>query len=90
MAQICEFVKFSKARTIKFIRNKLTDAGVEKVIPSLANAQILNLSQNNLTESVIDIFIKHRYGYLSGLKNLILSQNKNEIIDYEFFFFFCL
>jgi len=34
------------------------------------------LSQNNLTEAVIDIFIKNRYGYLSGLKNLILSQNK--------------
>lgn len=76
MAQICEFVKFSKARTIKFIRNKLTDSGIEKILPSLANAQILNLSQNNLTEAVIDIFIKHRYGYLSGLKNLILSQNK--------------
>lgn len=28
MIQICEFVKFSKARTIKFIRNKLTDSGV--------------------------------------------------------------
>ena len=76
MNQICEFVKFSKARTIKFIRNKLTDNGIEKIIPSLANAQILNLSQNNLTEAVIDIIIKHRYGYLSGLKNLILSQNK--------------
>lgn len=49
MVQICEFVKFSKARTIKFIRNKLTDTGIEKIIPSLANAQILNLSQNNLT-----------------------------------------
>lgn len=76
MAQICEFVKFSKARTIKFIRNKLTDNGIEKLLPSLINAQILNLSQNNLTEAVIDIFIKHRFGYLSGLKNLILSQNK--------------
>lgn len=76
MNQICEFVKFSKARTIKFIRNKLTDNGIEKIIPSLVNAQILNLSQNNLTEAVIDIIIKHRYGYLSGLKNLILSQNK--------------
>ena len=46
------------------------------MLPALANAQILNLSQNNLTEAVIDIFIKHRFGYLSGLKNLILSQNK--------------
>ena len=76
MAQICEFVKYSKARTIKFIRNKLTDSGIEKLLPSLSNAQILNLSQNNLTEAVIDIFIKHRFGYLSGLKNIILSQNK--------------
>ena len=69
-------MKFSKARTIKFIRNKLTDGGIEKMLPALSNAQILNLSQNNLTEAVIDIFIKHRYGYLSGLKNIILSQNK--------------
>ena len=69
-------MKFSKARTIKFIRNKLTDGGIEKMLPALNNAQILNLSQNNLTEAVIDIFIKHRYGYLSGLKNIILSQNK--------------
>lgn len=46
------------------------------MLPALSNAQILNLSQNNLTEGVIDIFIKHRHGYLSGLKNLILSQNK--------------
>lgn len=76
MAQICEFVKYSKARTIKFIRNKLTDSGIEKLLPSLSNAQILNLSQNNLTEAVIDILIKHRFGYLSGLKNIILSQNK--------------
>ena len=28
LLQICEFVKYSKARTIKFIRNKLTDSGV--------------------------------------------------------------
>jgi Leucine-rich repeat (LRR) protein len=76
MNQISEFVKFSKARTIKLIRNKLTDNGVEKIIPTLSNAQILNLSQNNLTEAVLDIIIKHRYGHLSGLKNLILSQNK--------------
>ncbi len=28
LLQICDFVKYSKARTIKFIRNKLTDSGV--------------------------------------------------------------
>ena len=76
MLQICEFIRFSKARTIKLIRNKLTDTGVEKMLPALSNAQILNISQNNLTEGIIDIVIKHRHGYLSGLKNLILSQNK--------------
>lgn len=46
------------------------------MLPMLKNAQILNLSQNNLTEGVLDIFIKHRHGCLSGLKNIILSQNK--------------
>lgn len=76
MFQICEFVKYSKARTMKFIRNKLSDNGVQKILPMLSSAQILNLSQNYLTEAVLDLFIKHRYGYLSGLKNLILSQNK--------------
>lgn len=76
LLQICDFVKYSKARTIKFIRNKLTDGGVLKMLPSLGNAQILNLSQNNLTENVLDIIIANRYGCLSGLKNIILSQNK--------------
>ena len=46
------------------------------MLASLGNAQILNLSQNNLTENVLDIIILNRYGCLSGLKNLILSQNK--------------
>jgi hypothetical protein len=46
------------------------------MLPALGNAQILNLSQNNLTEAVLDIFIRNRFGYLSGLKNVILSQNK--------------
>jgi hypothetical protein len=55
--QICEFIKFSKARTVKLIRNKLSDNGIVKALPSLANASTLNLSQNNLTEAVLDIFI---------------------------------
>jgi hypothetical protein len=29
-----------------------------------------------LTEAVLDVLIKHRNGYLSGVKNIILSQNK--------------
>jgi len=46
-----------------------------KFLPCLANASTLNLSQNGLTEAVLDIFIEARDN-LPNLKNLILSQNK--------------
>lgn len=74
--QVCEFIQFSKAKTIKLIRNKMTDSGLAKALPSLANATTLNLSQNGLTEEVLDIIASAKETMLPNLKNLILSQNK--------------
>ncbi len=58
--QICEFVPGTKIKTVKFIRNKLTDDCMIKMLPFLSNVITLNLSQNLLTERVLDIFIDHR------------------------------
>ena len=51
--QICEFLKFSKVRAVKFIRCKLNDDVVNKIIPAMGNIITLNLSQNYLTENVL-------------------------------------
>ena len=52
---LSELVKGTKVRTLKFIRNKLSDEGVGKMIPYLSNIITLNLSQNFLTDQVLDI-----------------------------------
>jgi len=46
---ISEFLNGSKARTVKFIRNKLTDDAIVKILPYLRGVITLNLSQNLLT-----------------------------------------
>jgi len=56
VGQICEFIKFGKARSLKLIRNKLTDQGIGKAISCFSSIVTLNLSQNNLTERVLDLF----------------------------------
>jgi len=43
----------TKVRVIKFIRNKLTDDVIPKIISSLGNVVTLYLSQNLLTEQTI-------------------------------------
>ena len=73
--QICEFIPGTKVKTVKFIRNKLTDDGILKMLPYLGNQITLNLSQNLLTERVLDIFIDNRE-LLPKAKNIILSLNK--------------
>lgn len=45
------------------------------MLPYLGNAITLNLSQNLLTERVLDIFIDNRE-LLPKVKNIILSLNK--------------
>lgn len=47
--QIGEFLRGSRVRTAKFIRCKLTDDCVGKLIPCLGNISTLYLSQNLLT-----------------------------------------
>lgn len=62
-------------KTVKLIRNKLTDDTVLKIIPYLKGVITLNLSQNQLTDRVVDILIDNR-GALESIKSVILSQNK--------------
>lgn len=64
-----------KIRALKLIRNKLTDDGVNKIIPYLGNLVSLNLSQNVLTEQVLTLFMDNRIS-LPQLKSLVLSQTK--------------
>jgi len=46
-----------------------------KILPYLTNIITLNLSQNLLTERVLDIFVENR-DMLPKVKNIILSLNK--------------
>ena len=64
-----------KVRTLKLIRNKITDDGVTKLIPYLGNLISLNLSQNVLTDHVLNLFMDNR-AHLPQLKSLVLSQTK--------------
>lgn len=73
--QICEFLRGTKVRVVKFIRNKLTDDAIPRMIYALGNIITLYLSQNLLTEQAIEYLIAHR-GSLPNLKSVILSQNK--------------
>lgn len=62
-------------KTVKFIRNSITDDTVAKIIPYLKGIITLNLSQNQLTERTLDILIENRSS-LESIKSVILSQNK--------------
>jgi hypothetical protein len=73
--QICEFIPGTKIKTVKFIRNKLSDDILVKMIPYLSNVITLNLSQNNLTEKSLEIFAENRHA-LPKVKSIILSLNK--------------
>lgn len=75
MFLICENVQCSKVRTLKLIRNKLSDQCIAKILPFFSNVTTLNLSQNMLTEQVLDILYENRKN-LESLRTIILSQNK--------------
>lgn len=49
MIQVCEFLRGSKARTVKLISNKLSDDAITKIVPYMDGVITLNLSQNFLT-----------------------------------------
>jgi microsomal dipeptidase-like Zn-dependent dipeptidase len=62
-------------RTVKFIRNKLSDDAVAKMIASFGGVATLNLSQNFLTEQTL-IHLANARNNMPALKTVILSQNK--------------
>ena len=64
-----------RAKTLKLIRNKLTDEGVTKMMPYFGNLLSINLSQNQLTENVLNLFIENKNN-MPLLKSLVLSQTK--------------
>lgn len=73
---ILELAKSNKTiRSLKLIRNRITDEGLEKIIPHLANISTLNLSQNHLSEKALDLLYGNLH-QLPQLRNVILTQNK--------------
>ena len=68
---ISELLKGTKAKTVKFIRNKLEDEVINKILPYMGNVITLNLSQNFLTERTLDILINGK-DYMQNMKNIIL------------------
>lgn len=62
-------------RTVKFIRNKLSDDAVSKMISSFGGVVTLNLSQNFLTEQSLNHLANQRNS-MPSLKTVILSQNR--------------
>jgi hypothetical protein len=73
--QICEFLRGSRVRTVKFIRNKLSDEAVSKMISAFGGVATLNLSQNFLTEQSLAHLANQRSS-MPSLRTVILSQNK--------------
>lgn len=65
----------TKSRTLKLIRNKITDDGLLKLLPLVKGTITLNLSQNVLTDNCLNALSDMR-GILPNLKSVILSQNK--------------
>jgi hypothetical protein len=72
--QICKNIG-SKVRSLKLIRNRLTDEGISKLTALFSTITTLNLSCNQLTSNVLDILYDNR-NLLPQLKTIVLSQNK--------------
>lgn len=76
LTQLTDYIKNShKLRTIKLIRNKLTDECIIPLLDACREGKILslNLGQNAFTDKVFDVLEKVE---LKDLRNLTLSQNK--------------
>lgn len=70
-------VKNSSLTIIKLVRNKLTDAGFEKIENLISNTVMLNLSKNELTVKTLERILKSKKeGKFSGLRSVMLGQNK--------------
>jgi len=73
---VVELLKVNRSvRTVKLIRNRLTDDFVESVLPFIGNIVTLNLSQNYLTERTLD-YIMAVTNQLPSLRHVLLSQNR--------------
>jgi hypothetical protein len=73
--QILDLISGKKIKSLKLIRNKLTDDILDNLWPHLTNISVLNLSQNLFTDRVIESFISNM-SKVPNLKNLVLSLNK--------------
>jgi Leucine-rich repeat (LRR) protein len=62
-------------KTVKLIRNRLTDDFVERILPFIGNIVTLNFSQNYLTERTLE-YIMDVASQLPLLRHVILSQNR--------------
>lgn len=60
---------------MKFIRNKLSDEVIPRMMFALGSIITMNLSQNNLTEHALDYLIANR-NLMPNMKSIILSQNR--------------
>lgn len=74
MVCILELLKINKSiKTVKLIRNRLTDDIVERILPFLPNVTTLNLSQNYLTERCLDAMIASK---MPAMRQVVVSQNR--------------
>lgn len=90
---ICEYIKISKnVKSLKLLKNKITNDGVIILLKALSenNSLIsLNLSQNSLSDKVLDIF-SNFFQNSHSIKLLCLNQNninvrnaKNKMMDFK-------
>lgn len=74
VTELCEYIQVSeKLRTIKLMRNKLTDDVIEPLVSACWNVNTINLGQNSMTNTALDILSEID---LKSLTSLVLSQNK--------------
>ena len=60
-------------KTIKLMKNRLTDAVMKPLINACWNVTTINLGQNSITDKALNILSEID---LKGVTSLVLSQNK--------------
>lgn len=64
-----------KVRIIKLAKNKINDDILPLLWKNLTRIQTLNLSNNSLSEKILDSFMGN-LALVPALKNIVLTQNK--------------
>lgn len=87
---LCDYIRnTSKLRTLKLIRNKLTDEAFAHILEACSESKVtsLNLGQNLLTDKALEVASKCE---LKDLRNITLSQNrlnqrnsKNKVAEFK-------